>query len=236
MACRLVSAKPLSEPMLEYCQLEQTIVKSLSKFIHFIQEKASENDVWKMAAILSLPQCVKEVMVAPTQHQAITLINSFLLFRPQNIKFIKTWQLYQGHKMRWHSTAYHIEASPKWPKFADIPFLKWKWPCFNLIFTEVCSWVCPWQLFIIGFGNGLVPSGIQSHYLKLMFTKISQDYGVNRPQWVKHYDFVFQANRYIKHESRQHWEYLNELHENRKTNKDRGRHNFIIKKLLTKSF
>ena len=38
MACCLDSAKPLSEPMLEYCWLEpskQTSVKSLAKFIHF---------------------------------------------------------------------------------------------------------------------------------------------------------------------------------------------------------
>ena len=57
MACRLDGAKPLSEPMLPYCQLdpkEHISVKSYSKFIHiFIQENASENGVRNMAAILS---------------------------------------------------------------------------------------------------------------------------------------------------------------------------------------
>ena len=38
MACRLVGAKPLSEPMLDYFYLdplEQTSVKSYSIFVHF---------------------------------------------------------------------------------------------------------------------------------------------------------------------------------------------------------
>ena len=42
MACRLDGAKPLSEPMLEYCYLdplEQTSVKSQSKFIYFHSRK-----------------------------------------------------------------------------------------------------------------------------------------------------------------------------------------------------
>ena len=65
MAYRLAGTKPLSEPILEYCQLdpcEQISVKSGSKFIYiyiFIQENAFENVVWKMAAILARPQCVK---------------------------------------------------------------------------------------------------------------------------------------------------------------------------------
>ena len=66
MAWRRPGAKPLSEPMLEYYQLDpwkQTSVKSQSKFIYFhsrnfIQENAFENVIWKMAAILSRPQCV----------------------------------------------------------------------------------------------------------------------------------------------------------------------------------
>ena len=42
MACRLVGAKALSEPMLEYCQFEpyeQTSVKCWSKFMHFHSRK-----------------------------------------------------------------------------------------------------------------------------------------------------------------------------------------------------
>ena len=61
MACRLAGAKPLSEPILEYCQLdpwEQTSVKYQSKFIHFHSRKCIWNVVWKMAAILPRPQWV----------------------------------------------------------------------------------------------------------------------------------------------------------------------------------
>ena len=49
MGCRLVGTNPFSETMLEYCLFEQqgwTSVKSLMKFIHFIQESAFENVVW----------------------------------------------------------------------------------------------------------------------------------------------------------------------------------------------
>ena len=55
MACRLFGAKPLSKPMLGYCQLdpkEQTWMKFDTKF--FIHENASENIVCEMAAILSM--------------------------------------------------------------------------------------------------------------------------------------------------------------------------------------
>ena len=55
MACRLVGAKPLFEPMLEYSQLhhwEQNSVKSYRNFYIFIQENAFENVVWQMAVIL----------------------------------------------------------------------------------------------------------------------------------------------------------------------------------------
>ena len=46
MACHLFSTKPLSEPMLHYCQLgpqEQTSVKLYWKFKHF----RSKNCIWK---------------------------------------------------------------------------------------------------------------------------------------------------------------------------------------------
>ena len=61
MACRLVGAKPLSEPMLEYCQFhhwEQTSVKCKSKFNMSHWRKCIKNVVCEMAAILSRPQCV----------------------------------------------------------------------------------------------------------------------------------------------------------------------------------
>ena len=55
MACYLLSAKALPEPILTYCQLdtqEQSSVISQSKYKFFIEEKAFENAVCKIAAIL----------------------------------------------------------------------------------------------------------------------------------------------------------------------------------------
>ena len=76
MACRLVGAKPLSEPLLEYCELDHWEQKSVKWTIGnknqwnlnrnsniFIQENAFENIVWKMTAILSRPKCVKKIFV-----------------------------------------------------------------------------------------------------------------------------------------------------------------------------
>ena len=61
MACRLVGAKPLSEPMLEYYWLDRrnTLQLDFNQNSNiFIQENAFESVVCKMAAILSRPQCV----------------------------------------------------------------------------------------------------------------------------------------------------------------------------------
>ena len=56
MAYRLFGAKPLSKPVLGYCQLdpeEQTSMKFYQNTNFVIHEKASENIVCEMAAILS---------------------------------------------------------------------------------------------------------------------------------------------------------------------------------------
>ena len=66
MACRLCGTKPLPKPMPGYCQLdpkEQTSVKLLSKFKHFIHENASENIVCEMASILFRGRWVNAEMV-----------------------------------------------------------------------------------------------------------------------------------------------------------------------------
>ena len=58
-AIRLVGARPLSEPMLEYCLFdpeEQTPVTISPKFISSIQENAFETVVCEMANTLSRPQ------------------------------------------------------------------------------------------------------------------------------------------------------------------------------------
>ena len=61
MVCHLFCAKPLSEPMLEHCQLdpwEQIAMKSSLKFKHFHSKNAFENVICKLVAILSRPECV----------------------------------------------------------------------------------------------------------------------------------------------------------------------------------
>ena len=62
MACRLDGAKPLSEPTMDIVNwtLGNKLNWNLNRNVYvFIQENAFENVVWKMAAILSRPQCVK---------------------------------------------------------------------------------------------------------------------------------------------------------------------------------
>ena len=67
MVCRLFGSKPLSEPMLPYCQLdsEECIsVKSYFKFKVYVQEDSLENVVCEMVAILPQPQCVNSAWVS----------------------------------------------------------------------------------------------------------------------------------------------------------------------------
>ena len=78
MACRLFSAKPLSKPMLSYCQLDprkQTSVKSLSKYKtfhswkciwkyplwnggHFVQGEMSLYCRWRWLLVMSVCPCI----------------------------------------------------------------------------------------------------------------------------------------------------------------------------------
>ena len=67
MACRLIGDKPLSAPMLEYCRLDSIGNKLQWNFNQntyiYIQENVFENVVWKMAGILSRPQCVNTLIL-----------------------------------------------------------------------------------------------------------------------------------------------------------------------------
>ena len=62
MACSLVGAKPLSEPMLKYIVNWTLRIKLLLNMYRnsyiFIHENQFENVVWNLAAILFRPQCV----------------------------------------------------------------------------------------------------------------------------------------------------------------------------------
>ena len=64
MACRLIGAKPLFEPMTEYYQFnseEQTWHFNRNSYV-FIQENAFENIVCQKSANLSRPQYVNEIL------------------------------------------------------------------------------------------------------------------------------------------------------------------------------
>ena len=76
MACRLAGVKPLSEPILEYSQLNfknkhQWNLNQNSCI--FIPENAFENVVWKMAAIVSRPQCVIQAIKHKHGESMLTL-------------------------------------------------------------------------------------------------------------------------------------------------------------------
>ena len=60
MACRLFGAKPLSKPVLGYCQLQKLQWVSIQDSKLFLHENASENIVCKIAAILSRGRWVKD--------------------------------------------------------------------------------------------------------------------------------------------------------------------------------
>ena len=79
MACRLIGAKPLSEPVVEYL-LIGTLGTNVSeilieKFTCFHSRNAFENVVSKMAAILSRPQCVKRLYVF---HQTLPTYGEYI--------------------------------------------------------------------------------------------------------------------------------------------------------------
>ena len=83
MACRLVGAKPLSEPMLEYCYFSNWNLSNKLQWNFnqnsniFIQESALKNVVCEMASNLSRPQCVKTFSMSKT-------VTKFCLFQPRS--------------------------------------------------------------------------------------------------------------------------------------------------------
>ena len=66
MACRLIGAKPLSEPM--WIIVNWTLTNKFQRNFNwisyiFIQENVLENVVWEISAIVSRPQYVKDVLL-----------------------------------------------------------------------------------------------------------------------------------------------------------------------------
>ena len=64
MACHLVGAKLLSEPVLDYCKLDLNFQWNFNKNSYiFIKENAFETVVCEVAAILSRLQCVQHIFI-----------------------------------------------------------------------------------------------------------------------------------------------------------------------------
>ena len=93
MACRLFGANPLSEPMLPYCQLDpkQCIsVKFHLKFKSFHSRNCPSNTIGEMAAILSLPQCVKSSRSLSVKRKiCLSLFPAHYKTVPQSLWFCK---------------------------------------------------------------------------------------------------------------------------------------------------
>ena len=73
MACRLIGAKPLPETILDYHELgsRKKSVKFELKLPHFLSKNVFAIVVWKVAAILSRPQCVYWQSISQHESNAI---------------------------------------------------------------------------------------------------------------------------------------------------------------------
>ena len=128
-ACRLTCAKPLSEPMLEYCQFGisnklRWNQNSVNRNIYiFNQENTFENIVWNMAVILSQPQCVyqdkwlslgvyiwskRAADVLMQMHSCVLAISSYMGYKTKHtyvIMWFRQWSLSRFHAR----VTYHME-------------------------------------------------------------------------------------------------------------------------------
>ena len=87
MACRLVGANPLSEPIqcwdIAKWTLRNKLQWNFNRYSNiFIQENAFENVVCEMASILSRPQCVKgDTIIGSRDHfYNASRVNDFFFF------------------------------------------------------------------------------------------------------------------------------------------------------------
>ena len=130
MACRLIGAKPLSEPMLDYCQLdpcEHIQWKFNQNTTTFFEENARENVVCEMASILSRPQCVNMYFEETWKHHCILL--SYLYIKVMQAKSLKTFLREEKEIMCILSI--HVQyCGCWWPGILAAPGYQqpWYWP------------------------------------------------------------------------------------------------------------
>ena len=151
MACRLVGAKPLSETMLECCQLdsyEQTSVKFKSKFWHFISRKC----LWKWR-----PFCLSlNVLITVTQASTWNVETPFTsIIDPSRVGNYHASILTEGSFVT-------LSASPKFPiecfdSHTSIPYL-----AIILTHWGRVTQLCVHKLSIIGSDDGFLPDRRQA--------------------------------------------------------------------------
>ena len=105
MACRLDGAKPLPEPMMEYCYvgLPNKLQWNFNQSSYiFIQEYAFENVVRKMAAILSRPKCLNSFCLERSASQFQTQFRDWYLEH-----MLQNWAYFISteHYCLWANTA-----------------------------------------------------------------------------------------------------------------------------------
>ena len=137
MACRLVSAKPLSELMLDivHWKLRNKLQWNLNCNLYiFIQENAFENVIWKMAASLSRPQCVKAYGCSIHLHM-------LLYFTPlSNSKIQPSTNIIPNYHICFYFPFYSATTTlqdlnaPAAHYLSDI--IVSQWLCFQLLTTE----------------------------------------------------------------------------------------------------
>ena len=146
MACRLFGAKPLSKPMLGYCQLAiRSSVKCYSNSNSFIRESASENIVCKMAAILSRGSWVKHQSAVNPTSTGPLMYNTPTWFPSCMMMYVIKWK----HFPCCWPFVRGIQQSPVNSAH--------KGQCHGaLMFSLICSW-------INGCVNNREPGDLRSH-------------------------------------------------------------------------
>ena len=143
MACRLFGAKPLSEPMLVYCQLnlqEQTSVKFESEFYHF----HSKQCIWNCRLPKWRPFC-------PGWDQLIRVTcNYSILCGPSH------W--WDGTTHLPHSALRNMVVIKNIIPIhiISVTFYGWNPWCIHWNFIQLCSLGSHWWVFRIGFSNGMI--------------------------------------------------------------------------------
>ena len=150
MACRLVGAKPLSEPMWNIINwtLRNKVQWNFNRNSwSFIQENAFERVVCEMTAILSRPQCVKEPVHQQAWYWPNKLECSISSIRTDNLQPIGQWVNCDGYT--------NLIIVQKFPKLFVLKIFLSDWTFYrkfankmDLTFTASCHMrVCTMKWF-----------------------------------------------------------------------------------------